>query len=173
MPDATPADRLKAKKPRQITIGVYLDESLADAVDAAAMQLQDGRRLRAEAADIDVLEKRLADAQATLDEGTQWLTFQALGRRAFSRLIEEHPPSAETIALAAQRGQEQEPQFEPLTFAPALIAAACIRPALTVDDVDALYASDAWNEPELSALFAAALAVNTQARPWNVRAGDD
>lgn len=164
----TPSDRLRAKQPRRITVGVFLDDNLADRLDAAVMALHDARRTQAPADDVAALEAAKDTAQAVLDDETMWFTFQAIGRNALARLTDAHPPTDEQVeeAAAEERGR---PDYDPATFAPALLAAACIAPALTVEDFEGVYASEAWNDDERGALFAAALSVCTRARPLQVR----
>lgn len=161
---ASPADRLKAKQPRRITVGVYLDDAPADRYDAFVLALFEARAKGQPEADLVELKKRLDSAQEALDQATGWFTFQGLGRSAFARLLAEHPPTEAAMQKAAAAGQPPS-DYNPATFAPALIAASCLLPTLTEQDVLDLYDDPAWNDDELGSIFAAALAVNTRARP--------
>jgi hypothetical protein len=168
----TPADRLRAKKPRQITVGVFLDEAPADRLEAAIVRRAEAVAQHADPAYVAVIDQAISDARAALDEVTIWLTFRAIGRSAFGRLLAEHPASQDDIGAAQLAGREM-PEYSMTTFAPALIHASLVAPALEVADVEALYEDGSgWNEQELGALFAAALAVNTRARPLQVRADE-
>jgi hypothetical protein len=166
---ATPQDRLRAKQPRRITVGVFLDESLADRLDAAVLAVQDARRVTAPAEDIDALEAAVKAAQEALDAETMWFTFQGLGRLAFARLLAEYPPPGDQTADAKQAGRDA-PEYDLERFPAALLAASCAAPALTIADFEGLYSDPAWNADELGSLFAAALSVNVRARPLQVRA---
>jgi hypothetical protein len=166
---ATPQDRLRAKQPRRITVGVFLDESLADRLDAAVLAKHQALAADAPPADVEPLQAAVTAAQEALDEATMWFTFAGLGRSAFARLIDEHPPTPQQLA-DAEKISRAAPTFDPDTFAPALLAASCVSPAgLGVEDFLAIYSDPAWNVEELGSLFAAALSVNGQARPLVIR----
>lgn len=160
----SPADRLKAKQPRRITVGVYLDEAPADRYDAFVLALFEARAKGQPEEELDALKAQLDSAQALLDEQTAWFTFQGLGRSAFARLLAEHPPTQADLQKARDAGQPPS-DYDPNTFAPALIAASSLTPKLTEDDVLDLYDNPSWNDDELGSLFAAALSVNTRSRP--------
>lgn len=169
---STPLDRLRSKKARQITVGVYLDERFADRLDAAVLARQQARNDHAPASvpddDMAALTANIAAAQAALDEATFWFTFQGIGRAAFARLVAEHPPTDEDIAHAESRARDR-PDFHAATFAPALIAASCIAPAMTLETANSIFEDEAWNTEELGALMAAALSVCARARPLAVK----
>lgn len=165
---ASPADRLKGKRPRRITVGVFLDEGPADRLDAAVMAVQDARRAGAPADDITGLERAVTAAQQGLDDVTFWFTFQGIGRTRFARLLAEHQPTTEQTARAEAAGRDA-PEYDAETFPAALLQAACIAPQLPDGHFAGLFDDDAWNDAELGSLCAAALAVNTRARPLQVR----
>lgn len=167
---ASPADRLKGKQPRRITVGVFLDEGPADRLDAAVIAVQDARRVGAPAEDITALEKSVTEAQQGLDDVTFWFTFQGIGRGAFARLLAEYPPTPEQEARAEADGRDR-PEYDTEAFPAALLQAACIAPQLPPGHFAGLFDDDAWNDAELGSLCAAALAVNTRSRPLRVRAG--
>jgi hypothetical protein len=170
MPSPAPADRLRAKQPRRITVGVFLDEEPADRLDAAVLARQDGARVSAASEDLDVLDQAIKAAQAALDDATMWFTFQALGRNAFARLVASCAPTEQQIADAETNGRPR-PEYNVETFGPLLLSESCVAPSgLTLDDWMGIFADEAWNEQEIGALMAAALAVNTRARPLQVRA---
>jgi hypothetical protein len=163
----TPLDRLRSKQPRKIRVGVFLDEDPADRLDAAVLALQEARQVYAPSpvpdGDLGPLASAVAAAQEALDAVTFWFTFKGIGRTRFNALLAEHPPTDADLAKAADRLQDR-PEWCPATFTPALIAASCATPQMTLADVQALFDDEAWNIQELGALFAAALAVNTRAR---------
>jgi hypothetical protein len=167
----TPADRLRAKQPRTIEVGVWLDETPADRLDAATIARVEARRQHADVDELTALDKLVDESRAELDAATMWFRLRALGRSAFARLLAEHPPT-ETEVARAQAAGRPGPQFAS-SLAPALIHACMVEPDLSRADIDALYEDESgWNEQELGALFAAALGVNTQARPLRVRADE-
>ena len=156
-------NRIGQKKPRTVTIGVYLDDSLADVVEEATYAASAARDGGASDGVLAEAVAAIGEAQQRLDDATQWFTFTSMGRVAFNALSAEHP------ATDADTARDPDAQWDAETFPPALIAASLTDPVMTVDEVTALFADPAWNDAELAALVAAALAVNTQARQVTVR----
>jgi hypothetical protein len=102
---------------------------------------------------LEAAKAALEETQTALDEVTVELTFQALPRRAFEKLISENPPTDE----ARKEGE----QYNVDTFVPALIA-ACSVDGLTLEDVERLI--EQWNVAEVGSVFALCRTVNETAR---------
>ncbi len=110
-----------------------------------------------------------------LDDGEKvTFTFQSIGRVAYRDLLLAHPATGEQRREfeKAQKTAGTPPHlvsrlpFNSDTYPPALIAACCVTPAMTVDEATELWQSEAWGEGELMALLTAAQLVNSQkARP--------
>jgi hypothetical protein len=142
------------KQPRRLTIGIYLDDDVADAADVAEqaydkvrleLERTRPRRLAEYAAagmqpdealatvhteDVDGLAPLIADldaARAALDEATTWFVFEAIGHKRLTALIRRHPPTEEQKADATGRGQELS--WNPDTFLRALVEDSCTAPA--------------------------------------------
>lgn len=79
------------------------------------------------------------------------LTFQALGRADLAALREKHSPTA---------AQDEDDEFNPDTFGPALVAASL--DGLTEDDARLLL--DTWGDGEATALLTAAYRVQSLSR---------
>ena len=79
-------------------------------------------------------------------------TFRDIGRKRFDAMIDEHPPTKEE--------KEQNFQFHPDTFAPALLAATAVEPTMTPAEAQAIY--DEWGQGEVNALFMTAIAACTE-----------
>lgn len=93
---------------------------------------------------------RTGDIQITLDDEDGrpeefTVKIQALGSKAYDRLIAAHPPTNK------QRDRQEIYNID--TFAPALISACLIDPKLTVEEVTELYDSDEWAPGEIGNLF--------------------
>lgn len=143
-----------SKKPRRLTIGVYLDDEVADRAEVAeqaydkvrlelertrprrlaeysAAGLQPDEALdRVQAEDTQGLEHLTADLEAArvaLDEATTWFVFEAIGHRRLTALIRRHPATEEQTAEAEGRGQELS--WNPDTFLRALVEDSCVAPA--------------------------------------------
>ena len=79
------------------------------------------------------------------------LLLEALSPEEFDTLVAAYPPN----------GADKEKGFtwNPDTFQPALVAACCVKPDLTLAQANALWANEAWAAGERSSLFFAALDV--------------
>jgi hypothetical protein len=142
------------KKARRLTIGIYLDDDVADradveqqAYDKVRLELERTRprRLAEYAAAgydpdkaLDLVQEEdtkglsgLAasrdQALAELDDATLWFVFEAIGYRRLAALIRAHPPTDEQKKQAEE--QASEVQWNPDTFLEALTRDSCIAPA--------------------------------------------
>lgn len=99
---------------------------------------------------IQLLEDELAASEVTF-------TFRALGRRAYAKLLAEHPPTDEQKADAEENNLRVS--YNNDTFPPALLAAACITPEhTTVEDMTDVWEN--WSEGQVAPLWAACLTAN-------------
>ncbi len=90
------------------------------------------------------------------DASTVVLRFRAVGHKRYKALLDAHPPTDE------QKQDENHPPYNSETFPIALIAASCVEPRMTEEQVQEL--DDEWNTSELVPLWLAAIEVNTQRR---------
>ena len=81
------------------------------------------------------------------------LTFRALAGSRYDELVAKHPPRPED--------KKQGYFYNPDAFGPALIAATCIEPELSEEDVLEIWESDDWNRGERMILLMAAIEVCT------------
>lgn len=79
------------------------------------------------------------------------LRFEAISAQEMDKLRAKHPPTTK------QRAEGAGVNFE--TFAPALVSACLVDPAMTEDDARELWASDYWSAGELNQIFETASAV--------------
>jgi len=76
---------------------------------------------------------------------------KALGSKSYDDLLGQHPPTPE---------QKREGQtYNADTFAPALIAACAVEPALTPTEAKQIWNSAEWSRGEVSELFIACVEV--------------
>lgn len=90
------------------------------------------------------------------------MTFQSIGATAYDKLVAKHPPKAEQRVEGAS--------FNLDTFAPALIAACAVEPAMTEADAVEIWNSDSWSRGDLMVLFTRAVNLNNRGIdiPFNV-----
>jgi hypothetical protein len=113
-------------------------------------------------ASIDQLKKKppvskVIDLVVTTDDGTTEeveMLFKSIGSKAYDDLIDKHPPT--------KKQKERNETYNSRTFAPALLAATCVEPAMDEEDWQEIFESDAWNRGELMMLFMQAVMINTQ-----------
>lgn len=82
------------------------------------------------------------------------LKFQAIGARAYDKLVSKHPPKAE------QRAEGNS--FNIDTFAPALIAACSVDPDISPEDAREIWESEDWSRGDLMVLFRNAVELNNR-----------
>lgn len=145
MPDITAI--LKAAKPRERTVKVCIAGDLAGEVE----------RLEAELAQVsedwqpaDLTEKhpgreiseKLAELRAKMREAEVPFLLRYIGDEKYSSLLAAHPSS------------DPQEGFDSVTFPRALIAACCVDPVMTEDQVKQLF--EVLNQGQIKDLFDAA-----------------
>jgi len=95
------------------------------------------------------------DALVLASKDTEYtFVFQSIGRPNYDKLVDKHKPTKE---------QKREGQtFNGETFPPALVAASCIDPEMTVEEASDMFADPDWNGAELARLFQSAVDANTE-----------
>ena len=129
----------------------------AKAVTARQKQSEASKR-----ATIDALKnKKRATSEFTLylkdeDGETQELTlkFQAIGAKAYDKLVSKHPPKPDQRVEGASFNME--------TFAPALIAACSVEPEISPQDATEIWESEDWSRGDLMVLFRNAVELNNR-----------
>jgi hypothetical protein len=144
-------DILASARLRETEVRLCLSGDLAADADRLQAQL-DAMPVRLAAgslADVDprtAIEAELAEIHALMRENMATFRFRALGRKAWSDLIAEHP------------GRTDDERWNADTFGPALVAACAIEPEMTVEDVEAVY--EVINADQRADLWAAAYGAN-------------
>lgn len=82
------------------------------------------------------------------------LKYQAIGSKAYDKLVSQHPPKNEQRAEGAA--------FNIDTFAPALIAACCVEPEMSREDAQGIWDSEEWSRGDLMVLFRNAVELNNR-----------
>lgn len=148
-------DHLRKKKPIERTVPIILDDTPVKAVEVAK------RMVATAPAEGELHDKAVADLEAayqTLEESTVDILLRSIGRKRYDALLGDHPPTEEQ---KKEDGGENL-LYNPETFPIALVAESSVEPKMTYEEAKDLF--DEWNGAELSELFFAALAVNTQRR---------
>lgn len=141
-------DILAAARPRETEVRLCLAGDLAADADRIQAQLDalDGRFVRSSLAETDprtALESELAEVHDLMRENEVVFRFRALGKLAYSDLLAAHP---------GRPGEDEA--WNNITYPQALIAASCIEPAMTAEQLEAL--SEVLNQRQRNELFNAA-----------------
>jgi len=99
----------------------------------------------------DVAEQ-VQELEAEIEAAKVSFRFRAIGKRAWSDLLKEHPPTK------AQLQADPRLDHNPETFPAAAIAASCSDPEMTLDDARELEA--ALNQSQFAVLWAACIDAN-------------
>lgn len=94
----------------------------------------------------------LSDGNGGNNEVT--LKYQAIGMRAYDKLVSKHPPKPDQRAEGAS--------FDMDTFAPALISACAVDPEITPDEAKAIWDSEEWSRGDVMVLFRNAVELNNR-----------
>jgi hypothetical protein len=103
----------------------------------------------------------LSDGNGGSNEVT--LKYQAIGMRAYDKLVSKHPPKADQRAEGSS--------FDIDSFAPALISACAVEPEISVAEAKAIWDSDDWSRGDVMVLFRNAVELNNRGLdiPFNER----
>lgn len=139
----------KLRQPRTHSVALPIDAGLLEEIAeterelAVAKRIDDNENRDPEA---PAIEERLAALRAEAETAVVIFTFRELPRKAYRALVDEHPDPD-----GKMRWHEE-------TFAPALIAACCADPEMTLADATAVW--DEWSEVATQILYGAAVIVN-------------
>ena len=94
----------------------------------------------------------LSDGNGGTNEVT--LKYQAIGMRAYDKLVAKHPPKPD------QRAEGNS--FDIDTFAPALIAACSVEPEISPAEAKNIWDSEDWSRGDVMVLFRNAVELNNR-----------
>ena len=94
----------------------------------------------------------LSDGNGGSNEVT--LKYQAIGMRAYDRLVAKHPPKPDQRAEGSS--------FDIDSFAPALIAACSVDPEISPAEAKKIWDSDDWSRGDVMVLFRNAVELNNR-----------
>lgn len=147
------ADIIATAKPRTSTVVLYLAGDLAARIDSLQSQLASlGPWAPGSMADVDpslAIVAELRELQDQVRDSAVEFTLQALTDTEWSALLLQHP------------ARHAEELFNPDTLFPALIAACCVEPVMSLSDYEAL--GKVINKGQRESLEAAAWRVNNEA----------
>ena len=162
-PALTFADvRAKIQRPRRV-VELVMDAAAAAEIDALEQLLERAQR-HDEANGTETardVAKRLQEMEAQAEASRVQFTLEAITHRAYQQLRAEHPPTKEQIEKAAGRGGEEEPAFDPDSFAPALVEAQLAEPRPETPEEFAAFWAE-LSDGQLGQLWGAAIQIQFQ-----------
>lgn len=110
--------------------------------------------------------ERLAEIETEIEAATVEFRFRSIGHRAWADLLRKHPPTAKQLA------KDRKLDHDPENFPYEAIAASCVEPEMTVEQVRRLEASPAFDVRAWTELWSACLRANVTApAPKSLAAG--
>lgn len=153
----TLADIQKRKRPVTKTVAIQIDGEIANEIVALRSlhsAARDQDRLSNESDRAPQVQKQIDKLLKKAEKSIVVFTFKSIGRLNYDELVSEHPPSKDQKKDGAD--------FNAETFPPALLAAACSDPEISLEEAVDMFDDPDWNNAELRALFFGALEVNTE-----------
>lgn len=110
--------------------------------------------------------RRVAELEEEMERSVIEFRFRSIGHRAWADLLRQHPPTRQQLA------DDKRLDHNPDTFPYEAMAASCVDPEMTVDDVRRLEQSPLVDVQAWSTLWGACLSANVvQAAPKSLAAG--
>lgn len=155
----TIAELRSKKKPVTKRVTIQLDGELATEIALMREKYQAARDYDRTSNENDTapsIEKQINELieDSRITEYT--FVFQSIGRPNYDKLVSlpEHKPTKEQ--------KRDNATFNADTFPPALIAASCVDPELSLEEAKDMFNDPSWNGAELANLFVGALEANTE-----------
>lgn len=148
---------IKKTKPVQAEATICLDGTLFPVRDKIREQLDGLEDWESQSlSDVDprtALKAELAVVEQKMRDASQTFTFKSIGGKASSDLLAEHPSPKD------DKGEDKY-AFDPATYPVALVAAASLDPAMSLEDAEALF--DVLNLAQRNDLFNAAFSASSK-----------
>lgn len=122
--------------------------------------------LAADQLELDPLREDVRQAELALEAGIRRYKFRGLGRSAWEALKARHPATEEDhqATREASGNKDDIAGYSFKSLAPELVELASVSPKLSAEDVVDIFEGELWNDPEIAALYQAALMAQISAR---------
>lgn len=142
---------------REKTVRILLRQDLlaehdrleAELVQVCTVDAQENRDPQGPA-----IAQRIVELEAEIDAAKRSFRFRAVGKKAWADLLALHPPTKDQLSEAPRLDHNPE------TFPPAAIAASCVDPVITPEQVDQL--EQGLNLAQFDLLWTACLDANVR-----------
>ena len=150
---------------RTATVRLLLRQDLARehaGLEAELLTARQGDENENRTPEAPTIARRIVDLEAEMDAAKVTFTFRAMGRRQWVDTVSSHPPTKAQLKaigeLSSDPLKRASLDFNPDTFPVAAIAASCVDPVMTVEDVKRLESS--LSDSQWSQLWQKAIEVN-------------
>lgn len=113
---------------------------------------------------LEDIKDRIAEAEQFIKDGSIKFVLQAMPRKEFDSLPDQHKPTAEQINAAKEQGVSDNLPFNPDTYPMALVTACIVEPEMDKEELAEWLSGDEWNGPEFMTLYMGSIEVNTTRR---------
>lgn len=151
------ADIMRKKTAVSKKVKIQLDGAIAIKMEALEDELDEARaydKAHNEPDRVPEVEKKIEALVQSAKETSVTFEFQGIGRAAYDKLVEAHPPRKED--------KDNKAEFNVDTFPPALIAASSFEPKITEEQAELIFNDPSWSQAELLKLFYTAYSVNNE-----------
>lgn len=163
------AELQRRKRPATAECALALDSDVIDA-HSRALRAYETAKTVAEETPTSTTKAALAEAEDALEvaeaaaaEATVTFKFRGISEEEWDALIDVHGPTPDQIRKA-RKDNAAAPTWNDDTFPQALVAASCIEPEMTAEQVGEMWKSPQWNAAELQGLFQAAYSASRTRR---------
>lgn len=156
----TIAEIMSSKKPVTKVVYIQLDGEVSTRLAELSDELEEAKRFDVLSNSPDTapaIKAKMDEVREVSKDTLASFTFRSIGRYRYDELVglPKHQPSKE-------QKTKDGLNFNPDTFPPALVAASCIEPEMSLEEAEAIFADPDWNGAELQRLFFGALEVNNE-----------
>jgi predicted transcriptional regulator len=141
----------RLKKPNEVSVELLLDPEISRVIEE--LERRHEREVRMDAKhnrtpEAPKIAKELESLRESVEDKKTTFTFRDPGRQKFDALVDAHPPTAKDK-------KENNYQWNPDSFVPALLSLCSVDPKLTEEEGKEIY--NEWGRGDVEALFNAAL----------------
>lgn len=141
----------RLKKPNEVSVEVLLNPDVSRTLEELERRYEKAKRLderQNRPPEAPIILRQIEDLRLEMEDDKVVFVFRDPGRLKFDALVDAHPPTDKDR-------KENQYQWDPDGFVPALLSLAAIDPKLSIEEATEIY--NEWGRGDVEALFNAAL----------------